>query len=424
MSGKWVFFDLDGTLTQSEEGIFNCVKYAAERMGFPVPDEAALRRFIGPPLVHSFREYMGMTEEQALEAQRVYRERYTTVGKYENRVYPGIRNMLRALRGAGAHMGVVTGKPENSTRDILDHFGLSAFFERISCATDARAEKEHLVRAVLPEDAEEAWMVGDRRFDMEGGAAAGVHTLGVTYGYGSGEELQSAGAERIAHTPWEAAEILCPGVRKPEGAFLSVEGPDGAGKSTQIGMLARTLERYGFEVACSREPGGTPIAEKIREILLSRENGEMCAETEALLYAAARAQHVREVIRPAVADGKVLVCDRFLDSSVAYQGGGRRMGVDRVLGINEPAVDGTLPMLTVYLDLDHLTGLRRRSRAAELDRMEAEKEEFHARVEAGYHELIARNPGRYAVVDARGSREEIAEKVSAAVLSRLMEAEG
>ncbi len=423
MSGKWVFFDLDGTLTQSEEGIFNCVKYAAERMGFPVPEEAVLRKFIGPPLIHSFQEYLGMTEAQAWKAQEVYRERYTTVGKFENQVYPGVRSMLRALAGAGARMGVVTGKPENSTRDILAHFGLIGFFEGISCAADARAEKEHLIRAILPEDAEEAWMVGDRRFDMEGGTAAGVHPLGVTYGYGSEEELRTAGAERIAHTPWEVAEIICPGVRKPAGAFLSVEGTDGSGKSTQIGLLTRTLEKYGFEVVHSREPGGTPIAEKIREILLDRGNGEMCAETEALLYAAARAQHVREVIRPAVAAGKVLLCDRFLDSSVAYQGGGRRLGVDRVLAINEPAVGDTLPLMTVYLDLDHRIGLQRRSRAAELDRLEAEEEDFHARVEAGYHELISRNPARYAVVDARMSREEIAERIASAVLSRLMEAE-
>ena len=423
MSERWVFFDLDGTLTQSEEGIWKCAKYAAEKMGFPEPGEEILKQWIGPPLVWSFQHLMGMTEEQALEAQRIYRERYTAVGKYENQVYPGVRSMLRALRRGGFRMGIVTGKPENSTRDILEHFGLMRFFERISCTKDTRAEKEHLIRAVMPEGEAEVWMVGDRKFDIEGGIRAGVHTLGVTYGYGSEEELREAGAERLAASAWEAAEILCPGAEKPKGAFLSMEGLDGSGKSTQMEMLTDTLERYGFEVEHSREPGGTPIGEKIRQILLDRENREMTDVTEALLYAAARAQHVRERIRPAVAAGKVLLCDRFLDSSVAYQGGGRQMGVDRVLAINAPAVEETLPLVTVYLDLDHRTSLQRRSAASELDRLEMEKEEFHARVEAGYHELISRRPERYVTVDARGDREEIAGQISRAVLARLMEAE-
>ena len=423
MSSRWVFFDLDGTLTRSEEGIWNCVKHAAERMNFPVPEEAVLRKFIGPPLVSSFRTYMGMTGEQALKAQEIYRERYSVIGKFENQVYPGVRNLLRTLRSGGVHMGIVSGKPELFTRSILDYFGLSKFMERISCAADARAEKEHLIRAVMPEGDAEVWMVGDRCFDMEGGVRAGVHTLGAAWGYGSCEELQEAGAERIAKTVQETAEILCPGAKKPAGAFLSIEGLDGSGKSTQIDRLTRAMEKFGFEVVHSREPGGTPIGEKIREILLSRENAEMTAETEALLYAAARAQHVREKIRPAIEEGKVLLCDRFLDSSVAYQGGGRQLGVDRVLAINAPAVEETLPMLTVYLDLDHRTSLLRRSAASALDRMEAEKEEFHARVETAYHELISRNPERYVVVDAREDREQIARTVSQAVLERLMAAE-
>ena len=420
MSEKWVFFDLDGTLTRSEEGIWNSVRYAAERMGVPVPDQAVLRRFIGPPLLHSFREYMGMTEKQAARAQEIYRERYTTIGKFENRVYPGVRSMLRALRDRGVRMGVVTGKPEISTRAILDYFGLSKFMERISCATDALADKEHLIRAVMPAGDAEVWMVGDRCFDMEGGVKAGVHTLGAAWGYGSEEELRDSGAERIARSAWEAAWAICPDARRPEGAFLSMEGLDGSGKSTQIDRLTEALERFGFEVEHSREPGGTPIAEKIREILLDPENREMTAETEALLYAAARAQHVRERIRPAVAEGRVLLCDRFLDSSVAYQGGGRELGVDRVLAINAPAVGDTLPLLTVFLDLDHRESLRRRGAVSRLDRIEAEEESFHARVEEAYHELISRHPERYLVVDAREDRDSLAAKIAKAVLERLM----
>ena len=194
MGGRWVFFDLDGTLTRSEEGIWNCARYAAERMGFPAPDGEILRKWIGPPLVWSLRGLMGMTEEQAEEAQKLYRARYTTVGMYENRAYPGIRTMLRTLWKQGAKLGVVTGKPAYPTGKILEYFGFDRFISRVVCATDGHAEKEHLIREALPEDHGEAWMVGDRCFDMEGGVKAGVHTLGVTYGYGSEQELLETGA--------------------------------------------------------------------------------------------------------------------------------------------------------------------------------------------------------------------------------------
>ena len=258
---------------------------------------------------------------------------------------------------------------------------------------------------------------------MEGGCRAGAHTIGVTWGYGSEEELLSAGAERIAHTVDEIADILCPGAPVPEGAFLSMEGPDGSGKGTQLERLTDTLDRYGFDVQLSREPGGSPIGEKIRTILLDPANQEMSDMTEALLYAANRAQHVREVIRPAVAAGKVLLCDRYLDSSVAYQGGGRGLGVDRILEINAPAVDGTLPDVTVYLDIDHREAMKRRFAATQPDRMELAGEDFHAAVENAYHELISRDPRRYVVVNAAGDREKIAEEIAEKVLKRLTEAE-
>ena len=419
----WVLFDLDGTLTQSEEGIWNSARYALKKMDWPEPDEATLRKFIGPPLIWSFRELCGMTEEQAIAAQTVYRERYNTIGLFENHVYPGIRYSLRCLKKAGAQLGVVTGKPENATRRILEHFGLSRFFETVVCATDNKADKELMIRKALPEDAGEAWMVGDRKFDMEGGTRAGIHTLGVTYGYGSEQELTESGAEKLAHTPREIAEVICPETKGICGAFLSMEGLDGSGKGTQLERLLDTLKQYGFEVVLTREPGGTPIGEKIRGILLDRENTGMTDETEALLYAASRAQHVREVIRPAVRDGRIVLCDRFVDSSVAYQGGGRQMGIDRVLEINKHAVDGTMPDLTVYLEIGHRKALERRCAASEPDRMEMEAENFHARVEDGYHQLIAMDPERFAVVDAEGDRDGIAAEIAEKVLKKLLEIE-
>ena len=417
----WVLFDLDGTLTQSEEGIWNCARHTLKTMGYPEPDGETLRKFIGPPLIWSFQTLIGMTETQAEEAQKIYRERYNTIGLFENRVYPGVRTMLRTLKKAGAHLGVVTGKPEGPTIRILEHFGILPFLETVHCATDKSADKEQMIRTALPEEYGEAWMIGDRKFDMEGGKRAGIHTLGVTYGYGSEEELREAGAEALAKTPRETLTILCPETEIAPGAFLSMEGLDGSGKGTQMDRLENTLDRYGFEVIRTREPGGTPIGEKIRGILLDRENAEMTDETEALLYAAARAQLVREVIRPAVKAGKILLCDRFLDSSAAYQGGGRQMGVEKILKINEIAVDGTLPDLTVYLDINHRKALERRCAASEPDRLEMEAENFHARVEEGYHQLIAKHPERFAVVNAEGDREEIAAEIARKVLEKLLE---
>ena len=422
---KVVIFDLDGTLTQSEEGIWNCVRYAARKLGYPEPDVETLRKFIGPPLLFSFQEYMGMTEAEAEQGVVAYRERYLVTGLFENRVYPGIRRLLRMLKQQGCWVGVATGKPQEPAERIIEHFGLRKYIDAVAGPTGKHgAEKDDLIRRALPEKYNEGWMVGDRKFDVEGGRTVGLKTLGVGYGYGTEEELREAGCTAYAETVQDAIDILCPGQESPEGAFLSIEGLDGSGKTTQIRLITDAMDRYGFEVVHSREPGGCKVSEKIRHLLLDKDNVGMDGVTEALLYAAARAQHVREVIRPAVKSGKVLLCDRFADSSVAYQGGGRQLGVERILAINEPAVDGTWPMATIYLDIDHETSLKRRSAATELDRIEMEADSFHARTEAAYRELIARDPQRFVVVDATRTPEEIGADVARQVLARLMEAEG
>lgn len=421
---KCVIFDLDGTLTQSEEGIWKCVRYAADKMGVAQPDAETLRRFIGPPLTYSFQTYMGMTAEQADEAVRFYRERYVTVGLFENRVYPGIRRLLRMLKAQGCWIGVATGKPQDPSERILAYFGLDKFVDAVAGPVGNHgAEKDDLIRRALPEAYDEAWMVGDRKFDIEGGRKVGIKTVGAGYGYGSEEELRNAGCTAYAATVQDMINLLCPGQANPEGAFLSIEGLDGSGKSTQIRLLTEAMERFGFEVVHSREPGGCKVSEKIRQLLLDKENAGMTGITEALLYAAARAQHVQEVIRPAVKAGKVLLCDRFVDSSVAYQGGGRQLGVETILAINAPAVDDMLPLATVYLDIDHETSLKRRSAASELDRIEMEADSFHARTEAAYRELIRRDPKRFVVVDATRTPEEIGREAAQRVLIRLMEAE-
>ncbi len=425
---KCAIFDLDGTLTRSEEGIWNCVKYAAQKLGFPEPDAPTLRKFIGPPLGYSFQNYMGMDEKMAEVATATYRERYSVVGLFENRVYPGVRRLLRTLRREGWYIGIATGKPQKYSERIIAHFGLDKYVDKLVGPTsDHRADKIDLIRDALPGDfdpsADEAWMVGDRRFDVEGAIGAGVKSIGVGYGYGSEEELREAGCTQYCQTVADVIDFLCPGAEIPEGAFLSIEGLDGSGKGTQIRLLTDAIDRYGFELVLSREPGGCPISEKLRDIILDKNNEEMDDVTEALLYAASRAQHVREVIRPAVKAGKVLLCDRFVDSSVAYQGGGRQLGVQRVLDINAPAVDGTMPLATIYLDVDHETSLKRRAAATELDRMELAGDSFHARTEAGYRELIRRDPGRFIVVDAARTPEEIGKEVAEKVIARLMEAE-
>ena len=188
------------------------------------------------------------------------------------------------------------------------------------------------------------------------------------------------------------------------GLFISIEGPDGSGKSTQIEVLRKYFEKQGIDVLLTREPGGTPISEKISEIILDKNNMEMDDMTEALLYAASRAQHVAEVIKPALAAGKIVICDRFIDSSIAYQGYGRELG-DCVRVINEYAVRGCIPDMTFLMKMDPKVGKERISES-EQDRLEQEKLDFHRRVFDGYIEMEERFD-RIIGIDAERSIDEI-----------------
>lgn len=202
--------------------------------------------------------------------------------------------------------------------------------------------------------------------------------------------------------------------------FIAFEGGDSAGKSTQAVRLAEALEADGHTVVRTREPGGTEIGEKLRSLVLEHGHGHIDARTEALIFAAARAAHVHQVILPALQRGDVVVCDRYIDSSVAYQGVGRGLGADSVLGINLWAVEGLRPDLTVLLDVDHVEGRgRRTSGAAEEDRMESEPDSFHEHIRTAFHEQAAANPAQYLVLNASDPVAAIAEAIAQSVRERL-----
>lgn len=189
--------------------------------------------------------------------------------------------------------------------------------------------------------------------------------------------------------------------------FISFEGGDGAGKSTQIALTRAYLEEKGYTVLVTREPGGNPIAEKIRTLLLDKENARMDPYTEALLYAASRVQHVKETILPALQRGEVVLSDRYFDSSVAYQGYGRQLGVDYVRDINREALSLCMPDRTYFLFLSPEEGKKRILSRNTPDRIEMEAQDFHARVEKGFLMLSGQDKNRIRLIDASSKVEEV-----------------
>ena len=194
--------------------------------------------------------------------------------------------------------------------------------------------------------------------------------------------------------------------------FITFEGIEGSGKTTQIRLLMDWLRQSTDQVLLTREPGGTSIGEQVRAVLLNPINTEMTPEAEILLFSAARAQIVREVIRPRLTEGWIIICDRFADSTLAYQGYGHGLPLDDLMAITEFATGGLWPDLTVYLDLDVETGLRRKAATPEeWNRMEAHAIDFHKRVRAGYLQLAAQNPDRWLVIPADQPVEAIQEQI-------------
>lgn len=207
------------------------------------------------------------------------------------------------------------------------------------------------------------------------------------------------------------------------GLFITLEGIDGCGKSTQSEMLARSLEARGFDIALTRQPGGTPLGERVRKIVLANASADLSPMAELLLYAADRAQHVSEFIRPAIESGRIVICDRYTDSTVAFQGYGRGLSLEIIEELNRLATEGLAPDLTILLDL--MPGLARArldARQSEvasekgMTRFEDEASEFHARIREGYKKLATMHPSRIRAIDASGSSQKTHEAVLSVVL--------
>ncbi len=203
--------------------------------------------------------------------------------------------------------------------------------------------------------------------------------------------------------------------------FITFEGGEGSGKSSVMKIVAERLEKDGYSIVTSREPGGTPIAEEIRDVILDKKNTAMDPRTEALLYAASRRQHLVEKVWPALKEGKLVLCDRYLDSSLAYQGGARHLGIDEVLSINLFATEGSYPDLTLLFDIEPELGLKRiaANKGREVNRLDLEKLSFHHAVRDAFHTLAKRYPDRYVVIDASQNLDAVVEDAYSAIKSRL-----
>lgn len=208
---KTILFDLDGTLTDSGEGIINCAWLALKHFGLPLPDKETMRVFVGPPLRDSFLRF-GVPEDGVETAIEIYRSRYVPTGMFENTPYPGIKSMLAALKETGHKLLVATSKPEGMATAILEKFQLAPYFDLICGASmdNTRDSKDRVIAYLLEKTggADDYIMVGDTAFDVEGAAVNGIPTIGVSWGYGKVEDMVAAGAKAIAHSPAELLELL------------------------------------------------------------------------------------------------------------------------------------------------------------------------------------------------------------------------
>lgn len=211
MAKKAVLFDLDGTLTDSGEGIINCAILALEHFGLPIPTREEMRVFVGPPLHETFVRY-GVPADKTDEAIEVYRSRYIPIGKFENSPYPGIRELLEELQSKGHKLYVATSKPEGMSKDILEHFDLAKYFTMICGASmdTSRSTKDAVISYLLEQSGEKGnmVMVGDTKFDVLGAKFHGIPAIGVSWGYGTVEDMVNAGAAAIAHSTQELLALI------------------------------------------------------------------------------------------------------------------------------------------------------------------------------------------------------------------------
>ena len=206
-----ILFDLDGTVTDSGEGIMNCAAFALEKLGLTVPQREKLRVFVGPPLQKTFPEF-GVDPKQVDEAIAIFRSRYVPIGKFENKPYPGVQELLGRLQKDGNRLFIATSKPETTALEVLEHFHLTSYFEMIAGATfdGTRDSKEDVIQYLLGQTSalEDAVMVGDTAYDVIGASAHGIPCIGVSWGYGEIQDMESAGAMSIAHTMDELYDLL------------------------------------------------------------------------------------------------------------------------------------------------------------------------------------------------------------------------
>lgn len=203
--------------------------------------------------------------------------------------------------------------------------------------------------------------------------------------------------------------------------FITIEGVEGSGKSSSTNDVVNRLRKEGYDIITTREPGGTPIAEKIRDIILDVNNTNLDPRAEALLYAASRRQHLIEKVWPALKQGKIVICDRFIDSSLAYQGGARNLGIENITNINMFATENTWPDLTLLFDIDPELGLDRirKNQGREVNRLDLEKIEFHKKVRETFLNLAKKYHDRYVIIDASRSQKEVEEEVYNIIKERL-----
>ena len=203
--------------------------------------------------------------------------------------------------------------------------------------------------------------------------------------------------------------------------FITIEGPEGSGKTTATNRVVEELQKRGYEIVRTREPGGTPISEQIRNVILDKENTMMDSRTEALLYAAARRQHLVEKVWPATKEGKLVICDRYIDSSLAYQGGARGLGIDNIININMFATEDTWPDLTLLFDIEPELGLERiaKNKEREVNRLDLEKIEFHKKVRETFLLLAQKQPERFVIIDASKTPDEVFNDALNAILKKI-----